>query len=139
MKLLLLILLVTGCAGLPGSYSIGGASPTEAEIIATAVDQWCAAVGWCPTRTNDGELHFSVTKRFEDDPFVRAHNEGDRIQFDRTYFREYPEDLHVVALHEIGHLCTDHLSTGIMRADQTEASDPVVDPAAIRAWHAGCD
>lgn len=110
---------------------------------------WCDKVGWCPEEVDEtidgsfvlayGSLHPQVDETIDGE--VSGRNSGHgyiQVRADGRA-RGQLDYLWIVAAHELGHYCTDHLSTGLMAAEHTVGADPLeIDDAAAEAWRAGC-
>jgi hypothetical protein len=105
------MLLATGCGYQPPqSIRLDPTfTPVQVAVIEDALDQWCAADGWCPFLSNDGEVPILKTP----DQFVehgreyeaaRTYSDPSRIIVSGYLADLDPEMLWIVVAHELGHL-----------------------------------
>lgn len=148
----LVALLIAGCGReVPEFYSLDSAfSEHERETIHAAVQAWCDATGDCPEFSLWSERgRFVLVDDLEERDMaecpegrtcaVGGRNNGDIIRIARNRpNQDSLSALWVVAAHEWGHFCTEHIDEGLMGALQTEDTPMVVDAASVDAWHAGC-
>jgi hypothetical protein len=145
----LLLLTMCGCGGQvpPRHYSLDSSfNEAERETVRAAVQEWCDAAAWCPMEALFSEdAHFQMVDSLGrsvstggEEGKVAGKNMGDgRI----LIARDRPGDLDtlfIVAAHEIGHLCTEHTSSGLMADFHVPGEGETVDEIAVAAWHAGC-
>lgn len=104
--------MLLGCGGAPESVSI---DPTltmaERAAIQDAIDQWCAADGWCPEVVFDGEAHIVVLtgaeyadRRRSPGSFAFTDESLGVIYINGAKRAAEPEMFWVALAHELGHL-----------------------------------
>jgi hypothetical protein len=147
--ILFLILLFSGCGGgPPDSISISSEFTAEQqEVIRSAVDGWCDAVGWCPEETLDSDRgRISLVDDLPEADYAcdgcmtYAANDGDNIRVVRNpVVLDDLSSFWITIAHELGHYCTGHTGTGLMAAVHSFNEVPSIDQVANNAWHKGCD
>lgn len=141
--LIAVLLMACGGPGAPDTISISSEfSDEEQAAIRGAVGDWCDAVGWCPeeTRWTERGRIYLVDGFSPDAPEgAAAYNDLTNIEVRRDRERWSLDFLWVLVAHEIGHYCTGHLDSGLMRAKLHTSSQPEpIDDHAVDAWREGC-
>jgi hypothetical protein len=152
LALLLLCVNGWGCAQSPPEhFSIDpDFSEQERAVILDVLASWCDAAGYCPTEATWSERgRFELVDKLSQKGMgkcpegttcvVPARNRNDNVLVARV--RPSTEDLDLFwteMAHEVGHYCTEHTASGLMK-DYHEQGEPlVVDAVAVAAWHDGC-
>lgn len=142
-RLLLLVLLVAACGWPPPPETVSidpAFDEGERVAIDDGLDQWCAAVGWCPRiveRGAEGRIEASestddgVTTMVDGKTVVRLNRGNLRLWGGVAFW--------TVAAHEMGHFGAEHTPDGVPSLMTDYFDDPslgsaCIDEAATRLW-----